>query len=96
MKKALPSKIIDSIIAVLSGDDRILFAFLYGSSFEYEKGSDIDIAVYTTSEEDFHVLSSDLKIALHKKTGLPPDNFDIQVLNGIVEHGNVFDLLYLK
>ena len=88
--------ITDSIISVLSEDDRVLFAFLYGSAAEGGEGNDIDIAVYGTGEEEFHKLSADLKVALHKRIGLPPDAFDVRVLNGLAEHGDIFGLLYLK
>ena len=63
MKKTPSSTIIDSIIAVLSEDDRILFAFLYGSSAEMGQGNDVDIAVYAVADADFNELSADLKIA---------------------------------
>ena len=59
-------------------------------------GNDIDIAVYSTEHGDFHPLSADLKIALHKKTCLSPDGFDVRVMNGVAEHGDLFGLLYLK
>ena len=88
--------ITDSIISVLSEDDRVLFAFLYGSAAEGGEGNDIDIAIYGTGEEEFHKLSADLKVALHKRIGLPPDAFDVRVLNGLAEHGDIFGLLYLK
>ncbi|MBC8462261.1 MAG: nucleotidyltransferase domain-containing protein [Deltaproteobacteria bacterium] len=96
MKKTPFSTITDSIIAVLSEDDRVLFAFLYGSATESGQGNDIDIAVYAAAEVDFHKLSVDLKVALHKRIGLPPDAFDVRVLNGVAEQGDIFGLLYLK
>ena len=96
MKKRPFGIITDSIIAVLSEDERVVFAFLYGSAIEKEKGNDIDIAVYATGEDDLHKLSADLKVALHKRIGLPPDVFDVRILNGLVEVCDVFGLLYLK
>ncbi|MGM0428544.1 MAG: nucleotidyltransferase domain-containing protein [Thermodesulfobacteriota bacterium] len=96
MKKKPANTITDSIIAVLSKDQRVLFAFLYGSFEETGQGNDIDIAVYVTPKVDFHELSADLKIALHKRIGLSPDAFDIRVLNGVTERGDVFGLLYLR
>lgn len=96
MKRTLSNTLIDSIISVLSEDDRILFAFLYGSAAESGYGNDIDIAVYAAPESDFYRLSADLKVSLHKKTGLPPDVFDVRVLNGLEEQGDIFGLLYLK
>jgi len=96
MRKKPANTITDSIIAVLSEDHRVLFAFLYGSVAETGQGNDIDIAVYVASNVDFYELSADLKIALHKKIGLSPDVFDLRVLNGVAERGDVFALLYLK
>ncbi len=87
---------LNPIVKVLSEDERILFAYLYGSAVRSGKGKDIDIAVYCVADADFHELAADLKIALHKKTGFSPDTFDIRVLNGLAEHGDVFGLLYLK
>jgi predicted nucleotidyltransferase len=96
MKKTSVGTIMNSIIAVLSEDHRVLFAFLYGSAAENGEGNDIDIAVYATEEKDFHKLSADLKVALHKKTGFAPDAFDVRILNGLTEQGDIFSLLYLK
>jgi len=96
MNQKADSATIDSIVKVLSEDERILFAYLYGSAAEYGRGNDIDIAVYSAEHEDFHQLSADLKIALHRKTGLSPDTFDVRILNGVAEHGDLFGLLYLK
>ena len=96
MKKRPVGISTDALIAVLSEDKRVVFAFLYGSAAEKEKGNDIDIAVYATGEDDFHKLSADLKVALHRKIGLPPDVFDIRILNGLVEACDIFGLLYLK
>jgi predicted nucleotidyltransferase len=96
MKKTPVSTITDSIIGVLSEDHRVLFAFLYGSVVESGQGNDIDIAVYVAPEVDVHKLSADLKIALHKRIGLSPDAFDVRVINGVAERGDIFGLLYLK
>jgi len=81
---------------VLSEDHRVLFAFLYGSVAETGQGNDIDIAVYVAPNVDFYQLSAEMKIALHKRIGLSPDAFDVRVLNGVAERGDVFGLLYLK
>ena len=42
------------------------------------------------------MLAVDLKIALYQATGLSADMFDIRVINGILEKGDLFGLLYLK
>jgi len=85
-----------SLIEVLSEDHRVLFAYLYGSFAKLQKGDDIDIAVYALETADPYGLSADLKIALHKKSGLPPEIFDIRIVNDIAKTADVFGLLYLK
>jgi len=86
--------LVDDIIYTLSKDQRVVFAYLYGSSAEEGIGN--DIAVYSIEQGDPHKLAADLKIALHKKTGLIPDRFDIRVVNGLFEYSDIFDLLYLR
>ena len=86
----------DKITEILSEDNRVLFAFLYGSAAETGTGNDIDIAVYAANDADHLKLSADLKISLHKRIGLSPDTFDVRVLNGLAEQGDIFALLYLK
>ena len=88
--------LIDDVIYTLSRDQRVVFAFLYGSRTSEGVGNDIDIAVYSIEQGDPHKLAADLKVALHKKTGFNPDTFDIRVVNGLFECGNIFDLLYLR
>ena len=85
----------DAIVKALEKDERVLLAYIYGSGLE-GKGKDIDIAVYAQEPVNAHQLSADLKIVLHKLSGLPPDVFDIRVLNAVVERGDIFGLLYLK
>ena len=91
--KKLP---INIIIETLENEDRVLFAYLYGSVTAGEKGNDIDIAIYSATEGDPHKLSADLKVDLHKKTGIEPDSFDVRILKALVEHGDIFGLLYLR
>jgi predicted nucleotidyltransferase len=90
------NQITDAAIKVLTKDVRAIFAYLYGSTLSGSQGNDVDIAVFADSEVDRHLLSADLKIDLHRETGIPPDDFDIQVINGILETGDIFALLYLK
>ncbi|MDL1988900.1 MAG: hypothetical protein LWX08_14890 [Deltaproteobacteria bacterium] len=70
--------------------------YLYGSFTEAEEYRDLDIAVYSKAGYDALRLSTDLKIALHEHTGMSPDFFDVRVINGILDHGDLFSLLYLK
>ena len=96
MDKKPPKHLIDAVVKVLSKNNRILFAYLYGSTVSEGKGNDIDLAVYLKAHEDHYQLSADLKIDLHKETGLTPDMFDVRVLNDLNEHGDIFGLLYLR
>ena len=41
---------INAAVKVLSEDERILFAYLYGSTLSGDKSNDIDIAVYMKTE----------------------------------------------
>jgi predicted nucleotidyltransferase len=93
-----PSKklLINSIVETLENEERVLFAYLYGSAAAGEKGNDIDIAVYSATDADPYKLSADLKVDLNKKTGIAPDNFDVRILNTLVERGDIFGLLYLR
>ena len=88
--------IIDTINTAMCENERVLFAYVYGSYAESGRGNDIDIAVYAAEGEDIFKLSTDLKVALHEETGLSPDHFDVRILNGLAEHGNIFALLYLQ
>ena len=55
-------KIINQIKTVLSSDERIVFVYLYGSAVIGEEANDIDIAVFSTENEDPYLLSAELKI----------------------------------
>ena len=88
--------IVETIRKVLLNDQRVLFAYLYGSAVSRSNVNDIDVAVYAGSDQDPHMLAVDLKIALYQATGLSADTFDIRVINGIVEKGDFFGLLYLN
>jgi len=95
-KMIVPKNLIETIRKVLLKDQRILFAYLYGSAVSRRVVQDIDIAVYASDDQNPHVLPVELKIALYQATGLSADTFDIRVINGIVENGDLFGLLYLK
>lgn len=88
--------IINSITNTLAKDSRVIFAYLYGSIVVEGHGNDIDIAVYADEQVNPHLLSADLKILLHKNTGLSPETFDIRVINDLLRDGDIFSLLYLK
>jgi len=90
---------LSSIAKVLKADDRVLFAYLYGSATEGKAAraaNDIDIAVYIAEGVNPYELSADLKIVLHQASGLAPDVFDIRIINDLVEKGDLFSLLYLR
>ena len=89
-------RIIDAVIKTLAEDERVVFAYLYGSLLSEGRGNDIDIAVYPNRRLDAYSLAVDLKIEMHKKTAIPPDAFDIRLLNELIDKGDIFGLLYLR
>jgi len=93
---SMDKELFDLVRETLASDSRIVFAYLYGSAGRLEKANDIDIAVYVADPADAFSLSADIKIALHRKTDLPPDSFDIHILNGLAENGDLFALLHLE
>ena len=84
------------ISKTLENDTRVVFAYLYGSAATEAHSNDIDIAVYSIEHINPHQLSADLKIALHKSTQLPPDFFDLRVVNDLLKTGDIFTILFLK
>lgn len=86
----------DAVSEVLQKEERVIFAYLYGSMAEGEPARDIDIGVYSTAGVLPHVLSADLKVALSERTGIAPDRFDVRILNTVLEKGDVFSLFYLR
>lgn len=78
------------ISKVLERDQRVVFAYLYGSTIHEKQYRDIDIGIYISGGEDPQKVSGDLKIALSAETAIPPDQFDVQIVN------NADNLLYLE
>lgn len=89
-------ELLDSILEVLEKDDRVVFAYLYGSMVTEGDGNDIDIAVFSVAEASTHELSADLKVGLHLATGVVADRFDVRILNPLIENGDLLALLYLR
>jgi len=59
--KTLYSKqVVDAIVKVLANDDRVIFAYLYGSMVCEGTGNDIDLAVFPESQADSYSLAVDL------------------------------------
>ena len=85
-----------SMTHVLLSDDRVIFAYLYGSSIAAQEYNDIDIAVYAKPDCNPFLLSADIKIALSEVTDIAPDVFDVRIINHLLETGDIFALLYLK
>lgn len=90
------AQLIKQIAEVCENDDRVVFAYLYGSAVESDNYRDIDIAVFMRNCDNPFMLTSDLKHKLFIKTGINADMFDIQIINDIPAKGDVFSLLYLK
>jgi predicted nucleotidyltransferase len=97
MKTCISYKLdMDALVKVLSENDSVVFAYVYGSVLAGDGINDIDIAVFAKTDADPNQLSADLKVSLHNETSLPPDVFDVRILNAVSQHGDLFALLYLK
>ncbi|MEW6409121.1 MAG: hypothetical protein AB1488_03290 [Nitrospirota bacterium] len=94
----MKSEIINNIKNILLTDERVVFAYLYGSSLSSDIPSDIDIAIYAKVEDSssFFPLPSDLKVELSRVTNIPPDTFDVKVINDLIRSDDAFALFYLK
>jgi len=80
-------RIINLIEDVLNKDDRLVFAYLYGSFVKEETFRDIDIGIYIKNPDDNpFFISSDIQTKLSqtsKQRGLSliADLFDVKVIN---------------
>ncbi|MBI4496255.1 MAG: nucleotidyltransferase domain-containing protein [Deltaproteobacteria bacterium] len=72
---------------VLLREERVLFAYAYGSFLSSESFRDLDIGIYVRNPEDNpFVLSTDIKTSLSllarvEQLGLTADHFDVQIIN---------------
>jgi len=71
----------------LAKDERVIFAYIYGSFVKEQSFRDIDIGIYIkNSEENPFVISSDIKTQLSRagkreNTDITADRFDVQIIN---------------
>jgi predicted nucleotidyltransferase len=71
----------------LTQDERVVFAYVYGSFVKEQSFRDIDVGIYLkSSEENPFVISSEIKTQLScifkkEKIDLTADQFDIQIIN---------------
>lgn len=89
-------ELFDILAMCMARDERVVFAYLYGSALEQQDARDIDMAVYARDHDNPFALCADTAMALSRDSGIPPDVFDIRVINDIVGHGDLFGLLYLR
>jgi predicted nucleotidyltransferase len=80
-------KMINLLTNALAKDDRVVFAYAYGSFIKEQSFRDIDVGIYVKNpEENPFVISSDIKTQLSRifkkeNIDLPADQFDIQIIN---------------
>jgi predicted nucleotidyltransferase len=67
----------------LAKDERIIFAYVYGSFIREIKNRDIDIAIFVKRGIDEFEVCGELQIRLSKIIGIPPDLIDIRTLNAL-------------
>jgi uncharacterized protein len=80
-------KLLNLLKKVLAEDERVIFAYVYGSFVKEQSFRDIDIGIYVKNfEENPFVVSSDLKTQLSCETkrenmDFTADQFDVQIIN---------------
>jgi predicted nucleotidyltransferase len=80
-------KMLKLLRKVLTEDERVVFAYAYGSFVKEDSFRDIDIGIYVKNpEENPFVISSDIKTQLSRffkkeNIDLTADQFDIQIIN---------------
>ena len=80
-------KLLKLLKEVLAKDERVIFAYIYGSSIREQSFRDIDIGIYVkNSEENPLVISPDIKTQLSRvvkreNLDFTADQFDVQIIN---------------
>jgi predicted nucleotidyltransferase len=80
-------KLLKLLREVLAKDERVIFAYIYGSFVKEQSFRDIDIGIYIKdSEENPLVISPDIKTQLSRvvkreSMGFTADQFDVQIIN---------------
>ncbi len=83
----MKDKILKIIRDILEKDNRVVFAYVYGSFVKEESFRDIDIGVYVRdANENPYVISSEITTELSsisKREGLnyTADDFDVRIIN---------------
>ena len=70
-------RITQSVRSILASSEDIVFAYIYGSFARGEPVRDLDVALYTTEDEDF-LFAMDVAALLRRKTGF---EVDVTVMN---------------
>ena len=98
--RVFPPKSAEGLSSALRGaleeDPRAVFAYLHGSALKPGVFKDVDVAVYSASGVQPFALSADLKLAFSRRTGFPPDLFDVRMINDLPEKGDLFALVFLR
>jgi predicted nucleotidyltransferase len=80
-------KLLRLLKEVLAKDERVIFAYIYGSFVKEQSFRDIDIGIYIkNSEENPLVISPDIKTHLSRvvkreNMDFTADQFDVQIIN---------------
>ena len=81
-------KVFNLITNILNQDQRVVFAYAYGSFIREKSFRDIDIGIYVRNpEESPFIISSDIKdqlshLAKKEDLNFTADQFDVRVING--------------
>lgn len=87
-------KITDKIKEILSADERIVFAYIFGSFLDSKSFRDIDVGIYFNKILKEEVFNEEIKMAekISKKCDISIDIIDAKILNLAPSHflNNVF------
>ncbi len=80
------NQIIQLIKKILLDEEKVIFAYIYGSFIEQDFSNDIDIAVYSEKVNSIFNFQVDMKIKISeelKKHGIKisPDEIDLRIIN---------------
>lgn len=86
-------EMIKRVKRILQKEEKVLFAYLYGSAQRDENYNDIDIGVYIRGVENPLSYSVDLNFKISESLNTSPDVVDIQVINNNNNPFYLYDVL---
>lgn len=77
----MKNEVIEKIKEILQDDERVIFAYLYGSYLKGEKFNDIDIGIYIRNTDDILSDLADIRLNISQYLCISPEKIDIHIIN---------------